>query len=76
MRLARPVKPTMSHNGFEFAAELAVVGAKRLIEVGVGVGEAEVEPVPLGKSTEGPAEGAVVGVPLGNKLAGDVEVGV
>jgi hypothetical protein len=36
--------PTMSHDGFEFAAELAVVGAERLIVVGVGVGEADVEP--------------------------------
>jgi hypothetical protein len=66
----------MSHNGFEFAAELVVVGAERLVEVRVGVGEAEVEPVPLGNSLEGPAEGAVVGVPLGNSLAGEVEVGV
>ena len=60
---APALAPTMSHSGFEFAAELAVVGA-------------EVEPVPLGNSTEGPAEAAVVGVPLGNKLDGEVEVGV
>jgi hypothetical protein len=51
----------MSHNGFEFAAELAVVGAERLI-VGVGVGEAEVEPVPIGDKLEGEAE---VGVWVG-----------
>ena len=73
---APALAPTMSHNGFEFAAELAVVGAERLIEVGVGVGEAEVEPVPLGDSLEGQAEGAVVDVPLGNSLKGEVEVGV
>ena len=56
---APALAPTMSHNGFEFAAELAVVGAERLVVVGVRVGEAEVEPVPIG-----------------NKLAGEVEVGV
>ena len=46
----------MSHSGFEFAAELAVVGAEGLIEGGVGVGEAEVEPVPIGDKLEGEAE--------------------
>ena len=68
--------PTMSCSGFALAEELAAVGAERLIVVGVGVGEAEVEAVPLGKWLERPAEGAVVAVPLGNSLEGEVEVGV
>jgi len=68
--------PKMSDNGFEFAAELAVVGAERLIVVRVEVGEAKVEPLPLGNSLEGPAEGDVAGVPLENSLAGEVVAGV
>jgi hypothetical protein len=67
--------PTMSHNGFEFAADGLTV-------VGVGVGEAEVEAelltvgstgVAVGALALGPStEGAVVGVPLGNSLEGEV----
>jgi len=64
--------PKMSDNGFEFAAELAVVGAERLIVVRVEVGEAKVEPLPLGNSLEGPAEGDVAGVPPENSLKCEV----
>jgi hypothetical protein len=33
-----------------------VVGTERLVVLGVGVGEAEVEPVPVGNSLEGEVE--------------------
>jgi hypothetical protein len=65
--------PTMSHNGFELTAELAVVGAERLIIVGVGVGEAEVG---VGEAEVGVGEAeAAVGVVLGQAVGTNVHSG-
>ena len=60
---APALAPKMSRNGFEFAAELAVVGAERLVE-GVGVGEAEAPEVGLFGATVCKL-GVIVGEELG-----------